>query len=766
DSLHHLSQNGVTTLLELGPDTTLTALARTTLTDTLTVSILRKDHPESETLRTALAKLWTNGTPITWPITGRPVDLPTYPFDHQHYWLPSTSGAAGDAARLGLGATNHPVLGAEAVLAESEQHLFTGRVSLRTHPWLADHTVADAILLPGTVFVEAALRAGDKVNCSRIEELTLEAPLVLPRHGAVQLQLLVGAPDTGGSRALQVYARAEDNGEGDASWLRHASGSLAGDESPEPAGLTVWPPSGAVPVRVEDFYDGIGKGYGPAFHGLRAAWRHGDDIYAEVAMPDSLGHVAIQQGEFGIHPALLDIALHAVLLGDTDTPSSPRLPFAWSDVTLHATGAMELRVRISPTGDDVFTVDVADTAGRPVASIGSLVLRPVSDEQIHAAVSTRGDADTLFRVDWSPIAAPEPRTADTADDWAVVASEATELPAAFRGLSASMRSYPDLATLRAAVAGGEGAPDVVLLPYASAPSVDSDGLPDTVHRATAQALADVQAWLSEESLEDARLVVMTSRAVATRTAEDVSDLSHTAVWGLVRSAQSEHPGRLSLLDIDDDAASYASLSSAVTSGEPQLALRKGTLLTPRLLRRNRADELNPPSGVPAWRLDTMNPGTLDHLDLLPCPEVLDPLGAGQVRVSVRAAGLNFRDVLMALGMYPGELSLGSEGAGVVTEVGPDVEDFRVGDRVMGMLPLSFGTVCVADRRMLVRIPEGWSFEQAAAVPVAFLTAYYGLRDLAGLRAGESVLVHAAAGGVGMAAVQLARLWGAEVYGTA
>ncbi|WP_443053083.1 SDR family NAD(P)-dependent oxidoreductase [Streptomyces sp. FXJ1.172] len=767
DSLHHLTQHGVTTLLELGPDTTLTTLARTTLDDVLAVSTLRKDRPEPEALSSAVAELWTHGTHVTWPgATGRPVDLPTYAFDHQHYWLPPASGASGDAAGLGLGATNHPVLGAESVLAESGQHLFTGRVSLRTHPWLADHTVAETVLLPGTVFVEAALRAGDGVGCTRIEELTLETPLVLPRHGAVQLQLLVGAPDADGSRALQVYARAENDGERDSAWIRHASGSLSGDDSSEPAGLSAWPPAGAVPMAVEAFYDGPGKGYGPAFRGLRAAWRLGDDIYAELAVPDELGHVGRQQGEFGIHPALLDMALHAVLLDGTDTLSSPRLPFSWSDVSLHATGATQLRVHISPSGDDVFSVAAADTAGRPVASIGSLVLRPVSDEQLHAAVSAKADSGALFRVGWSPLPAAERGTADVVGDWAVVASDSSELASAFRDLSESVRHYCDLAALRAAIIDGERAPDVVLLPYDSPHPVDSDGLAATVHRATARALADVQAWLADEALQDARLVVVTNRAVATRTGEDVGDLTHAAVWGLLRSAQSEHPERLRLLDIDDDAASYAALPSAIAADESQLALREGRLLTSRLLRRDGDDELDPPSGVPAWRLGTTSPGTLDGLELLPCPEVLDPLGAGQVRVSVRAAGLNFRDVLMALGMYPGELSLGSEGAGVITEVGPQAGDFRVGDRVMGMLPLSFGTVCAADQRMLVRIPEGWSFEQAAAVPAVFLTAYYGLRDLAGLRAGESVLVHAAAGGVGMAAVQLARLWGAEVHGTA
>ncbi|MEU0398643.1 MDR/SDR family oxidoreductase, partial [Streptomyces sp. NPDC006208] len=167
----------------------------------------------------------------------------------------------------------------------------------------------------------------------------------------------------------------------------------------------------------------------------------------------------------------------------------------------------------------------------------------------------------------------------------------------------------------------------------------------------------------------------------------------------------------------------------------------------------------------AWRLAVGRAGSLEDLALVPS-DGGRPLGAGEVRVHVRAAGVNFRDVLIALGMYPGEAPLGSEAAGVVQEVGEAVTDLKPGDRVFGFVPEGFGPVAVADRRMVVPMPSGWSFVQAAAVPVVHLTAYYGLVELAGVRPGDRVLVHAAAGGVGMAAVQLAHHLGAEVFATA
>ncbi|MEV4559596.1 SDR family NAD(P)-dependent oxidoreductase [Kitasatospora sp. NPDC049285] len=276
-----------------------------------------------------------------------------------------------------------------------------------------------------------------------------------------------------------------------------------------------------------------------------------------------------------------------------------------------------------------------------------------------------------------------------------------------------------------------------------------------------QALALLQDWLAGDG---GTLALATEHAVATHPGEDVPDPAAGAVWGLVRAAQAEHPERLLLVDLDGAAESLAALPAAVAAGEPQLALRSGELLVPRLVRGRASGLLEPAPGP--WRLDTDTPGSLDSLAALPAPEAERPLAPGEVRLAVRAAGLNFRDVLIALGVYPGGARIGAEAAGTVLETGPGVERLRVGDRVAGLVQGTLGPVAVTDHRLLVRVPDGWSDAQAATVPVAFLTAYHGLYDLAGLRPGEHVLVHAATGGVGQAAVQLARHGGSVVYGTA
>src|SRR6185369_9603869 len=244
--------------------------------------------------------------------------------------------------------------------------------------------------------------------------------------------------------------------------------------------------------------------------------------------------------------------------------------------------------------------------------------------------------------------------------------------------------------------------------------------------------------------------------------------------GLVRSAQAEHPDRIVIVDTgitgsfltDTGSRAGVDVGAVMAAGEPQLALRGGQLWVPRLVRSSEP-ALVPPSSPAAWQLASSAPGTLDGLVLREVPASSLCPGPGQVTVDVRAAGLNFRDVLIALAMYPDAgATIGSEGAGVVTAVGEGVDDLCVGDRVLGMFAGAMGSAAVADRRLVARLPAGWSFADGAAVPIVYLTAWYGLVELGGLQPGQRVLIHAATGGVGAAAVEIARHMGAEIFATA
>ncbi|WP_250853767.1 polyketide synthase dehydratase domain-containing protein [Streptomyces malaysiensis] len=737
----------------------------------------------------SLAEAYVAGAPVEWARvygdTGaRRVDLPTYPFQRQRFWIRQHGGAGGATTAHGMAATGHALLGSGVPLPGSDGFLFTGRLSLRDQPWLADHSVLGRVVVPGTAFLDMALHAADTVGCDHVTELTLETPLVLTTTGTTHVQVLVAAPDHEGNREISVHARAQDAPPH--AWTRHARATLAAGVSGEPAGLGSWPPAGARPVETAGLYERLGDqglAYGPVFRGLETVWRDGDGaLFAEVTLPDVADS---DTAGFGVHPALLDAALHAWAAGSDDAgaddagPGVVRLPFLWSGVTLHATGATKLRVRLTPvaSAEGALSVLVTDAAGLPVLSARSLVTRPVTEATFPAPSGTGG---SLYRVAWSPVTGSGPEDgpeAGTAPRVAVLGEATESLPEPDPALA----DCRDLAALEGRLAAGEQpVPDQVLAEV-SAPG--GDWLPAVVEHTARHALELVQRWLASAHLSAARLVLVTQGAVAAAEGDEpMAGLTASPVWGLVRSAQTEHPGRLALLDLDPRGATPDVVRRALASGEPQLAIRGEEILAPQLVRDepDEPDETDAPDEstdarhTGPWHLTSARNGTLEDLAWTPVPS--DPvsdavprlLGAQEVRIEVRAVGLNFRDVLVLLGMYPDAESavLGSEGAGVVVEVGSGVTDVCVGDRVMGVWGDGFRSVVVVDVRGVVGVPVGWSFEQAASVPVAFVTAYYALVDLAGVRAGESVLVHSAAGGVGMAAVQLARYLGAEVFATA
>ncbi|HEY5195315.1 MAG TPA: SDR family NAD(P)-dependent oxidoreductase, partial [Solirubrobacteraceae bacterium] len=807
-------------------------------TEVAIVCSLRRNQGGPQRFATSLAEAWTQGVTVDWDSVyrgsgARRVTLPTYAFQRRTYWHKPLPGTA-DLSSVGVGDAGHPLLGAAVAPADGDGLIFTGCLSLRTHPWLSDHAVMGMVLLPGTVFVELALHGGAQCGCEAISELTLEAPLVLDEQDAVRIQMVVGELDELGMRTVSIYSRSESAALGgtESAWTLNASGALAPrgqlgvERADELAGAT-WPPRGVERIEILDAYDRlaeIGLDYGPAFQGLRSAWRRGTEIFADVSLPEDQ---QTQAALFTVHPALLDAALHgfAASLLDGDTSSEQagvRLPFSLSGVSVDALGASSLRVRVAPAGEDAVSVVAADEAGTVVLALRSLRMRPASEAQLGAA---RGGhtRDSLFRLDWvvTPAVSQVPVGA-----WAALGSGSSGLAHALADGDSSVDAYVGLTALGEALDEGAAAPEAVLVSLfaQSAPSggtetatEDSEGtdvpetdmretdVPETdmretdvretdvrertdvpeatdvsrvssasegmlaaAHTAAHEALSLAQAWLLDERFVNSRLVFVTRGAVAARAGEDV-DLALSPVWGLIRSAQAEEPGRFTLVDLDRDESPRSALERALATEEPQLAVRDGVVLAARLARAGSGSLLAPPPGVSQWRLRAGGGGTLEDLRMVEATDVGVPLAPNEVRIAIRAAGLNFRDVVVALGLISlraGEDLIGSEGAGVVLEVGAEVEGLQPGDRVMGMLFGSFGTVVVADHRMVVPMPAGWSFVRAASLSGAFLTAYYGLVELADLKRGERVLIHAATGGVGMAAVQLARHLGAELWTTA
>ena len=692
------------------------------------VATLRRNEGGMRRVLLSAAEAHVHGKLPNWVAmfdgTGpRRIDLPTYAFDRKRYWMDAAPGFV-DASSLGVAAAEHPLLGAVVAQADSDEIILTGRLSLKSHPWLADHKVQGIVLVPATAMVEMALHAGDRARCPRVDELILHTPMIVGERGGVAVQVVVGAWTDSGERAVRIYSRIDDGA--DRVWTRHAEGVLSPIDMPiDTADFKQWPPAGAEPIDVSELYPtlaALGYEYGPAFRGLRSVWRRGTDVFVEAALPD---HMKADGGRFGLHPVLLDSVLHGVAVGGVLAESElPRLPFEWEGVSLHAVGATRLRARITLVGDETISITLADSCGGVVGSVDSLALRGVSPGQLR--MSAAAD-DALYGLDWVAL------TTSNASTDGVVADNVTVL---------------------------------------RCPTTTADGgaLPDGTRQVLAHVLDRVQDWLSDNSRDvGARLVVLTHGAIAVDSSEDVADLGQAAVWGLVRTAQSENIGQILLADVDDWAHADIAVAETTSRDESQLALRDGVCFAPRLVR-TAAERIGGAELIEAgtWRLATLGSGTLDsrNVVLRPWPESKRPLELGEVRIGVRCTGVNFRDVLIALGLYPDPgADVGCEGSGVVLEIAEDVVGVAPGDRVMGMF-YGAGPVVVADHRTIALIPSGWSYAQAAAVPAVFLTAYYALADLARVGAGERLLVHAATGGVGMAAVQLARHWGLEVFATA
>ncbi|MET8579239.1 acyltransferase domain-containing protein, partial [Streptomyces sp. NPDC005012] len=607
------------TFLELGPDGTLSALVPHIAEDATAVPALRPDHGEDATLLRALAGIHVRGADLDRAAVfarggGRRIPLPAYAFAADRHW-PSGISWAGDVTSAGLGVTHHPLLGAGIALAEDDGYLFTARLSPVAQPWLAEHRVHGRIVLPGTAFVDLAVRAGEQAGTDQLDELVLEAPLTVPEDGAVQVQLTVGEADDEGRRTVTVHARREDAAAGDGwpdrPWTRHAVGVLAPRprvvaEDPELVGT--WPPADAAPADPAALYEALGAAgleYGELFRGVTAAWTRGQDVFAELQVPENAA------GGFGLHPALLDAALQsAAVRGDAGEAG---LPFSWTGVTLWASGATGLRARISPADDgDGLRIRAVDPAGNPVVTVDRVVTRPAP-----ALGDESPRPDDLYQLDWTPVPAAGP--------------EPGELAQTGGGEPLVTRT----GTLEELAADGR-TPTHVVLSACSDASVRSDAsaCSDASGRTGAQAalartsevLGHLRTWLADERYADTTLVVATRGAVQAEPADTLPDVAGAAVWGLVRSAQSEHPGRIVLVDLDaatttDD--DERALARAVASGEPQTAVRGTTVLAARLAKA-RPGLVPPAEG--AWRVGVSVRGAVENVGLVPAPDAVAVLG--------------------------------------------------------------------------------------------------------------------------------------------
>ncbi|MFF0740144.1 type I polyketide synthase [Streptomyces sp. NPDC004111] len=598
---------------------------------------LRREEGGRDRFLRAAAEAHAAGATVDWrPVfegTGaRTVELPTYAFQRVRHWLEPSAGT-GDVTAAGLAPAAHPLLGAELELAGGGLVL-TGRLSAAAQPWLPGD-------VPAAVLVDLLLAAADRADCAGIGELTVHRPLSLT-DGGVGVQVRIGEPDAEGTRTAGVHTRTDD------AWQCHAEGTLVARAAPGTA-LAQWPPADAQPL--DGLYDGLeaaGTAPAPGWQAVHTAWRRGDDLFAEAAL--DTGDAERADG-FALHPVLLDAALHAVLDGT-------RIPTAFSGVRLHASGARAVRVRAERTGPDTVALTLADPAGDPVLTADRVRLGP------RPAGAGRGriGRDALFRMDWVPVEVPA--TGRGGGSWAVLGADPLDAAAQLRALGRTVH-------------GAAGPAELAQVPAAALlTAVGGPGdVPAETHDAVHTALAAVRAWLADDRFADVPLVVLTRGAAA----EAGDDLAGAAVWGLLRSAQSEHPDRFVLADTDAHPDSWRALPDAVSAGEPQLALRAGTALAPRLARLAAPDATDPRAAAP-WHPDgtVLVTGASGDLGALVARHLVTEHGVRHLVLASRRGGT-----------APGAAELGAELAGHgarVSHAACDVADRKALAELLAAIP--------------------------------------------------------------------------------
>jgi acyl transferase domain-containing protein/surfactin synthase thioesterase subunit/acyl carrier protein len=791
DTLETLLSSGPTFCLELSAHPVLVPAIQELLSgkDPASVAIgsLRRGQPERAALLSSVGELWVRGYPLDrkglFPHGGRSIELPSYPWQRQRYWIDGPIARGQAIARID--SNTHPLLGAmHSLSTQSHAHLWETTLELRQVPWLQDHRVQGAVVFPGAAYLEMALAGGRQLfglEPFEVSDVSLVEALVLTGDTGVQLQVVTSEERPGRLR-LQVASR--ELAQSAAPFRVHARAALTkkkpGDAPPriDLAALRQRLQTVADAAQSYAGMAAMGLEYGPAFRGLRELWCAEGEALGRVVLPSAAG----ASERYQLHPALLDACLQVIVeaLGPT-RGNTPWLPVQISSLQLFQKPMGELfcyahLAAPDPTSSDRrrSSICIVDAEGALVAEIKDLVIRRRAG----------GEQDGWYvAVDWQPSPVPAPSV--TAGRWLLLGdggalgrSLREALLAAGHSVVQGESLLPNSTALRVLLTGafGDKAPTAVVhLGRVGEEGVTGSNIAEkALLQGCDSVLHVIQALLGMWYREVPRLWLFTRGAQAVSPGPVA--LTQAPLLGLGRTISIEHPElRCVLVDLDParpEGELQAVLAELLADdSEDEVALRGDDRLVARLVHRLPEAEpsarTEPTRGRP-FRLSIQKPGVLDHLLPRICERRVP--GPGEVEILVEAAALNFADVLTVLGIRPGSngesMLLGGECAGRVIAVGPGVTGIDLGQAVLAVVPGSFGTHVTVSARNVVPRPPQIDSVQAAALPLSYMTACYGLVHLGRLQAGDRVLIHSATGGTGLAAIHIARHVGAEIFATA
>ncbi len=769
DTITGMSQAGFNTFLEISPHPVLAKDMEQTLNGQGAIfSSLRRNRDEQATMLSALGGLYAQGLKPDWkalyPDGGGYVSLPTYPWQRQHYWLEHFS-----RKNIQRDENAHPLLGRQIQSPALEGIIFESQLSAEWPPFLNEHRIFGTAILPATAYLEMVLSAADALGAGSyaLENVAILEALPLPDEGERTVQVILTTTDT--ETNFQLVSRNE-NGD----WRHHAEGKITtvGDvgahrDAPLQDAQNRCNESSSIDEHYRQIQEN-GLDFGAGFRGLEQIWRGDGETLGFVRLPDDLANDA---GRYHIHPALLDACLQVL------TAALPNdalyLPVSLDNIQIFETPGTMLwshaQVKNPVNSSGVVTGDISlySEAGTLIAQITGLRFKRTSREALQHA--TQEKPDWFYDIVWRE--SPPQYQPQTPGEWLILADS--------EGLGEELASLLH-----------ENGENVAVVPQGQNfdPIIASKTWRGVIYlRALGESTQEV---ICGGALQVAQALVKNGNAQAlwmvTQRAMPVADTAVSSVaqatlWGFGNTLALEYPDlRCVRVDLDTTDGSHALLQAiSANDNEDRIAFRDGKRYVARLIptptpsplqwggdasRGEGTSHASPLQGTPTT-LDITERGVFDNLALRPI-ERRSP-GPGEVEIRVHATGLNFRDVLKALGVYPGDMSFfGDECAGEVVAVGEGVEHLHVGDHALGIVANGFSSYLTTRADFMVHMPENMSFEEAATIPITFLTAHYGLHHLGHMQAGERVLIHAAAGGVGMAAVQLALQAGAEVFATA
>ncbi|WP_392535313.1 SDR family NAD(P)-dependent oxidoreductase [Nostoc sp. C117] len=811
-----LNESGYKLFVEIGPSPILLGMGRKCLPDSTGdwLPSLRKEQDDWQQLLQSLATLYVRGVVVDWSGFDRDysryrLQLPTYPWERSRYWISSEIGPqfqySQNRLRTDLNQKIHPLLGYQ-LRSALKQIQFETQLSGDSPAYLKDHQVNEMVVLPAAAYLEMACAAASKVFGSGfycVEDVSIHTALILPKHDLKTVQFILTSEEEGNA-SFQILSLSNEAEVNQTSWQEHASGKIRKsqtDSTPNSISIEDEQTKYQQALPIANYYQQFqeqGLEYGMNFQAIQQLWREDGKALGLIQLPEAL----IRENQaYELHPVLLDgcFQLFAAALTENEQKAANKdiyLPISIESLRIYQRSCSRLwgLVVISSWGADNKTLTgnlrLFQPNGTVVAEVTGLLLKKVPKRSL--SKTSHNLTDWLYQLKWQPSLSSVSSQSEQSTHWLIFCDRTSIGTELARLLKQSGDNYTliyvgenyqvlnsesyqinpsqpeDFHRLLNEVQSNEFGGTRPLLGIVHLWSLDSTIIENQVI-SCGSVLHLVQAIASATENIPVRLWLITRGTQAIELGMSSVALAQVCIWGLGNVITLEHPElhcvRVDLSPLGDASEIHTLFEELhIRDSENQVAFRHQVRYVPRLVPMTSESgiraELNKP-----YRLEIFTRGVLDNLTLEPTTRPQP--GSKEVEIQVRATGLNFRDVLNALGMYPGNAgSLGIECAGEITAVGEGVENFQVGDAVLGIASGCFSTFVLTNAALIVHKPENLSFEEAATIPIAFLTAYYGLHYLAKIQPGERVLIHSAAGGVGVAAVQLAQQANAEIYGTA